>query len=80
MPDLVIAQALLVQPVRTRNLLEGVDRRLNALGPGDRYELDVAVDVSNSKDSIPARLVVGIDGDASVLVEPDIEALKGVLR
>ena len=45
--DLVVFEPLLVEPVGAGDFLEGVDGGLNAFGPGDGDQLDVAVDVAN---------------------------------
>ena len=58
--DLVIAEALFIQPVGARDFLEGIDGSLDAFSPGDSDELDVAMDISDSKDPQPTRLVVRI--------------------
>src|SRR4051794_40350713 len=49
--DLVVAQPAFVQPVRTRDFLEGVNRGLDTFRPRHRYQLDVAVDVTHGEDA-----------------------------
>ena len=53
--DLLIAQSLFVQPVGARDFLEGIDGSLDAFSPGYGDELDVAMDISDSKD--PLRIL-----------------------
>lgn len=76
--DLVVTQSLLVEPVRARDLLEGVDGGLNPLSPSDRDELDVSMDVADGEHPLAARLEIGIDGDAAVLVQTYPEPLEGL--
>ncbi len=66
--------------MRARNLLERVDRRLDAVGQGDGDELDVAVDVPNREDTPSARLVVRIDRDTAIGVQANIQSFKRILR
>lgn len=58
--DLVILQSLLIQPVRAGNLLERVDGGLDALGPGDGDQLDVAVNIADREDAAPAAFEVSM--------------------
>src|SRR5262249_9011646 len=64
--DLVVAQPPFVQPVGARDLLERVNGRLNAFGPGHGDELDVAVHVADGENAPTARLEVRVDADAAV--------------
>src|SRR5262249_50252076 len=78
--DFVVAQSLLTEPVRARDLLERMNSGLNTFGPGDSNQLDIPVDVANSKDALPAGFKIGIDGDASIVIEADSQSFKRFLR
>lgn len=78
--DLVVSQSLFIEPVRTGDFLEGINRRLNPFRPGNGDEFDVSVDVANRKDAAPARLKVWIDCDAAILVESQFEPFEGLFR
>lgn len=78
--DFQVPQALFVQPIGAGNFLECVDRRLNALRPSDRDQLDVTVHIADGEDSAAAGFVIRVDRDAAVVVEPYVESLERVPR
>ncbi len=74
--DLVIPEPPLVQPVRTRDLLERIDGGLDPIRPGNGDELDVSVHVADCKDAAPAGFIVRIDRDAAVRIQADIQSME----
>ena len=69
-------EPLFVEPVRAGDFLEGVDGGLNAFGPGDGDQLDVAVHVADGENAAAAGFEVRIDGDAAVVVQPQARAAR----
>src|SRR5688572_7607717 len=69
-------QTFLTEPVRTRDFLEGVNRGLNTFSPGNGNQLDLPMDIANRKNSLTARLEIGIHGNAAIVIQPDIQALE----
>jgi hypothetical protein len=75
----VVVESLLIQPVRAGDFPEGVNRCLDAFGPGDRDQFDVSVHVSDGEDASAAGFKVRVDGDDSVIVECQSEPVEKVI-
>src|SRR3989442_1727018 len=63
--NLVIPQTLFIEPVWTRNFLEGVDSGLNPFGPCNGNQFDVAVHITNGENALPARFEIWNDGSTA---------------